>query len=97
MRTRYVLRNGELVEKDKAGPIPSLSGHANVISDIKEFKTQDGVPITSRSDLREYEKRMGVRQVGTDWTGSTRPRFWDVHLERRKGATIEYRDLTHKR
>jgi len=84
MRTRYVRRNGRIVKK-----VSNAAAYSNVMSDIAEFKTQDGTPITSRSQLREYEKRMGVRQVGNDWTGSTRPAFWDVHLERMKGSKIE--------
>lgn len=91
MRTRYVLRDGELVEKDKAAPRHSMTRHANIISDIKEFKTQEGTPITSRMQLREYERRMGVKQVGNDWTGSSRPAFWDIHLERLQGSKIEPR------
>jgi hypothetical protein len=53
-----------------------------VISDIEPFQTQDGKAITSRMDLRAYEQANGVKQVGNDWTGSERPKFWDQHLER---------------
>ena len=70
---RYVYRDGQLVEKHSAPP--KSGGFA--LSDIKEFVTQDGTPITSRSGLRAYEQRMGVRQVGNDWTGPERPPFWD--------------------
>ena len=73
--TTYVLRNGELVEKSKATPRYSQQNHA--LSDIKPFVTQDGVEITSRSSLRAYEQKMGVKQVGTDWTGPQKPAFWD--------------------
>ena len=38
----------------------------NFVSDIKEFTTQEGVSITSRSKLRDYERKNGVRQVGND-------------------------------
>ena len=51
---RYVYRNGHLVEKHRAGPKGPL-----VISDIREFVTQDGVTITSRSSLRDYERKHG--------------------------------------
>lgn len=76
---RYVFRNGELVPKHLAG---HKSGPV-VISDIEPFTTQDGTPITSRSALREYEQRMGVRQVGNDWSGPERPPFWDRVEQRR--------------
>ena len=71
MRTRYVMRDGKLVKKLSVRTSP------HVLSDIKPFVTQDGVEITSRSSLREYERRNGVRQTGNDWTGSERPAFWD--------------------
>jgi hypothetical protein len=81
--TTYVLRNGALIEKNLA---PSLAAgrSAHVISDIVPFTTQDGTAITSRAALRDYERANGVRQVGTDWTGSERPTFWDRHLAREK-------------
>ena len=84
--TTYVLRNGELIERHLAAPKLAKSDY-RVISDIEPFKTQDGTAITSRADLREYERANGVRQVGTDWTGSERPPFWDQHLanERARG------------
>ena len=37
----------------------------------------DGSIIGSRRDLREHEKKHNVRQVGNDWTGSSRPPNWD--------------------
>ncbi len=78
MRTRYVMRDGKTVPKDTAPPKGGF-----VLSDIEPFQTQDGTPITSRSALREYEQRMGVRQVGNDWTGPEPPRFWNKLMERR--------------
>lgn len=51
----------------------------NIIPDIQPFKTQDGTEITSRSNLRAYERKHGVKQVGTDWTGSAKPQWWDAY------------------
>jgi hypothetical protein len=48
--------------------------------------TPDGTTITSRAALRDYERANGVRQVGTDWTGSQRPPFWDRHVARKSLA-----------
>jgi hypothetical protein len=76
--TIYVMRNGVLIEKYMASRASSRSAH--VISDIEPFTTQEGAAITSRADLRDYERRNGVRQVGTDWPGSERPPFWNRHL-----------------
>ena len=63
-RTTYVLRDGKLVVKDKDtfGPVRDWM----YVPDISPFETQDGTPISSRRDLREYEKRTGTRQVGND-------------------------------
>lgn len=77
--TTYVLRNGALVEKRLAPP--RASGRSpRVIPDIEPFTTQEGAAITSRAALREYERRNGVKQIGTDWPGSERPPFWDRHV-----------------
>lgn len=81
--TTYVMRNGALVDKRSAPP-RGAGRSAHVISDIAPFTTQDGIAITSRATLRDYERANGVRQVGTDWTGSERPAFWDRHLAREK-------------
>lgn len=59
--TTYVIRNGELVEKHKAAP-----KSVGVMSDIQPFQTSDGVNIGSRSDLRAYEQKHGVKQIGND-------------------------------
>jgi hypothetical protein len=50
----------------------------NIIRDVDPFKSPiDGSIIGSRRDLREHEKKHNVRQVGNDWTGSSRPPNWD--------------------
>lgn len=74
--TTYVIRDGQLIEKHLA-PLLNQSKSPHVVSDIEPFQTQDGVPITSRMALRDYERANGVKQVGNDWTGSERPPFWD--------------------
>jgi hypothetical protein len=48
-----------------------------ILHDIEPFQTIEGEVITSRSSLREYEKRKGVRQCGNDWTSSEKPAGWD--------------------
>ncbi|MBX9772930.1 MAG: hypothetical protein K2Y71_00850 [Xanthobacteraceae bacterium] len=76
-----MMRNGALVDK-RLPPSRDAGRSAHVISDIAPFTTQDGTAITSRAALRDYERANGVRQVGTDWTGSERPAFWDRYDER---------------
>lgn len=57
---------------------PDVTPAHQFVPDIKPFRTQDGVEITSRSKLREYEARTGTKQVGNDWTGSSKPVWWDA-------------------
>lgn len=77
MRQTFVIRDGELVPKDQAEPRFAKTDH-RFIPDITPFRTMDGEEITSRSALRAYERKHGVRQVGNDWTGSEKPKFWDA-------------------
>ena len=67
-RCTYVLRDGRLVPKSEAAPLSkSACPSFYAMPDIAPFVTQDRVEITSRSSLRAYERRNGVRQVGNDW------------------------------
>ena len=70
MRETYVMRNGELVPKDTAAPLNS--GVFHVLPDITPFRTQDGTEISSRSGLRAYEQKNGVKQVGNDYASLIR-------------------------
>lgn len=56
----------------------SIAADHRFIPDIKPFSLPDGTQITSRSALRDYEQKHGVRQCGDDWTGSTKPQWWDA-------------------
>lgn len=76
-RETYVIRGGRAVLKPD-GPEPSASAVFHLMDDIRAFRSPiDGSVIASRSHLREHERRHGVRQSGNDWTGSTRPAWWD--------------------
>jgi hypothetical protein len=85
----YVLRNGALIEKRLAPP-RGANRSPHVLPDIEPFKTQEGTSITSRAALRDYERANGVRQIGTDWSGSERPAFWDRHLARERRKDADY-------
>lgn len=63
---------------------PEVTPCHQFMPDIKHFYTQDKVEITSRSKLREYERRTGSRQVGNDWSGSEKPAFWDQFMSRER-------------
>ena len=70
-RSRYVWRDGELIEidLDKAREIRrARRASANVLGDIPEPFTSpvDGSVITSRADLREHNKRLGVIDIGDE-------------------------------
>ena len=44
-----------------------------VMSDIEEFVSPvDKTLISSRSGLRNHERRHGIRQIGNDWAGGER-------------------------
>lgn len=74
--TTYVIRNGELVEKHLAAPLPLRSMH--VMGDIQPFVSPiDKTVITSRSQVREHERKHNVYQIGNDWCGREKPAFWD--------------------
>jgi len=57
---------------------PEVQPAHQFMPDIKPFVTQDGHEITSRSKLRAYEQKTGTKQVGNDWTGSSKPVWWDA-------------------
>lgn len=82
-----MLRAGQLVPKAQAYDVRmhTPSGAPLVIGDIQPFRTIDGVEITSRSKLREYESRTGSRQIGNDWPGSTKPVWWDAYQDAARG------------
>jgi hypothetical protein len=63
-----------------AGPLKvrKSTNSPSVIADVKPFVSPiDGTVLTSRSEIREHEKRHQVRQCGNDWTGSEKPSWWD--------------------
>ena len=77
-RYRYDADLDAVVEiHDHNGPQTTVAH--TFVPDIKPFVTQDGTEITSRSKLRAYEARTGSRQVGNDWTGSSKPAWWDAY------------------
>tara|TARA_Y100000310_G_scaffold299820_2_gene334983 strand:- start:812 stop:1081 length:270 start_codon:yes stop_codon:yes gene_type:complete len=68
----------ELKARERAGKAFSKAAH-NIMKDIEPFLSPvDGTYVTSRSELREHEKRHNVRQIGNDWAGSERPSNWDT-------------------
>lgn len=74
MRTTYVFRDGKVIPKHTAPPKSGVS----VISDISPFVSPiDSTEITSRSALREHERKHQVRQIGNDYAGSEKPTWWD--------------------
>lgn len=56
---------------------PASATDHRFIPDIQPFALPDGTQITSRSSLRAYEAKHGVKQCGNDWTGQTKPQWWD--------------------
>ena len=70
-RSRYVWRDGKLVEidLDKAREVRrAMRTSANVLNDISEsfISPVDGSVITSRAELREHNARNGVVDIGDE-------------------------------
>ena len=66
MRKRYVYRDGKIVVK--TSDVQLARGYYNVLPHITPFTTPgDNTHITSRSQLREYEQKHGIKQVGNDF------------------------------
>ena len=56
-----------------------------VMGDIQEFVSPiDKTVIGSRSQINEHERKHNVRQVGNDYVGSTKPKFWDNMINNNK-------------
>ena len=74
--TVYVRRNGQIVNKETGEPIKvgSAVKYTFALPDISPFKSplDFKTEISSRSQLRDYEKRHGVRQIGTDFDSTYR-------------------------
>ena len=73
---RAVWRNGDWCDR-YGKPIPNKSDGLQairVMSDIREFVSPIDfkTSISSRTQLRDYEKRNGVKQIGTDFDGFAR-------------------------
>ena len=74
MRTTYVYRKGNLVEKRQS----NAEGGYSIISDVEPFTSPiDGTVLSSRSQIREHERKHQVRQCGNDYTSSDKPSWWD--------------------
>ena len=56
-----------------------------VVKDIEPFVSPiDKSVVSSRSGLREHEKKHNVRQIGNDWSGSSKPTNWENMTNGRK-------------
>ena len=74
MRTTYVYRKGNLVEKRQR----NAEGGYSIISDVEPFTSPiDGTVLSSRSQIREHERKHQERQCGNDYTSSEKPICWD--------------------
>jgi hypothetical protein len=76
-RETYVIRDGKLVPKHLAAPLEGRRDH-RFMPDMAPIDLPGGKQLTSRSQLREHEQRYGIKQCGDDWTGSTKPVWWDA-------------------
>ncbi len=76
MRKTYIYNHGTKEIILKTNPHQS-KGYA-VISDVEPFKSPiDGTVLSSRSQIRDHERKHQVRQCGNDYTSSVKPSWWD--------------------
>jgi hypothetical protein len=76
MRKTYVYnhKTKKVILKHKA---QQDKGYA-VISDVEPFTSPiDGTVLSSRSQIRDHERKHQVRQCGNDYTSSEKPSWWD--------------------
>ena len=78
MKRRFVFDGYGMVEVTAGYEAPRKRRGPAVISDVEPFQVPGTKEVlSSRSQIREYEKRHEVRACGNDWTGSKKPPFWD--------------------
>ena len=81
-RVTYVLRDGELVEKSKAAPLPTQARSLFAMSDIAEFRSPiDGSIISSRSQLRDHQRKHNVIQAGDDPSLYRKPKAYESDMD----------------
>lgn len=70
-----------LVERDRLQATEERPAKAfHVMSDIAPFRSPiDGTEVSSRSQLREHERKHGVYQVGNDWSAPEKPARTEDH------------------
>lgn len=84
--TTFVIRNGELVEKDLAGPPPSSGRSAYVISDTQPLLWHPTANryTDSKSKFRQWTVASGCRELGNDVSMS--PKRTPPKLDKRQRA-----------
>jgi|TARA_R110001583_G_scaffold154138_4_gene305818 hypothetical protein len=80
--TQYSDNYEGIVWKAREGRIRNVKQekkpHLVIVKDIEPFESPiDKSIISSRSGLREHERKHNVRQIGNDWAGSERPSNWE--------------------
>lgn len=89
-RTTYVYRDGKVVDKATAAPLPSRSRSIHVLSDISEFVSPvDKSVISSRSTLRAHNKRHNVIQAGNDPSLYRQPKAYEPDMKSVESSVID--------
>ncbi len=90
--TIYVIRNGELVDKEVAAPLPHAIG-LQIIKDIDSYQAvavdvaTDSAPVIgSRREHREFLKRNGYYEVGNEKISRKRQEFTPVRDDLRRAV-----------
>lgn len=67
----------------KYDPDKPVTGFPGVMRDVAPFRMQDGTEITSRSQLRDYQRDHQCEQIGVDWSGAEKPHWFDQYKAHR--------------
>lgn len=76
MKTTYVFRDGEWVDKAKAAPLATSGAAPMVIGDSMDATRhpRTGEMFESKSRFREVNRRHGLIEVGNEWNAMTQRR-----------------------
>jgi len=83
--SRHGIGGNQPPKYDKYAPV---TGFPMVLRDIDPVSLDGQTELTSRSQVREFEKEHGVERTGLEYTGSSdqggKPEWWDEYKENKR-------------
>lgn len=65
-------------------PEAPVTGFPMLMRDISPVSLDGQSELTSRSQVREFEREHGVERTGLDYSGSEKPAWWDEYKDNRQ-------------